>query len=150
MSENYLKKAIEFAKEAHGNQRYGDKPYVYHLLKVAKVAKRYGGSEFQIICSFLHDVLEDTPVTFDQLSKAFGRAATVIDLVSNRASKEETFKRIRSSKDAVFVKLCDRIANVEEGAKNSKYRKEYPLFKSILYRKGEFESMWEYLDKLLK
>ena len=150
MAEKYLEKAMAFAKAAHGDQKYGDKPYLYHLLKVAKVATRYGGNEFQTVCCLLHDVLGDTDVSFSELAKAFSpQVAVIVGMVTNKPSKEETFKIIRENKNAVFVKLCDRIANCEAGNKNNKYKKEYPIFKKILYRPGEFEEMWKHLNYLL-
>jgi (p)ppGpp synthase/HD superfamily hydrolase len=147
---NKVKDAAKFAIKAHGNQRYGGKPYSYHLEKVYKNAVKHGGSETQQIAAWLHDTIEDTSVTSSDISKEFGSSvARLVDLVSNLSSKETTFKRIRTSKDAVFVKLCDRLANVTEGAKNDKYRKEHPLFKSILYKQGEFESLWRAIDQKL-
>lgn len=142
--------AIRFAKEHHGQQMYGTKPYMYHLAKVAAVAKRYGGDDFDVVCCLLHDVIEDTPATMQDVKQEFGAAvAAVVDLVTNQPTKAETFRRIRSNRNAVFVKLCDRIANVSEGGKLSKYRSEHSIFKSILYRPGEFDDMWSELDSRL-
>lgn len=144
-------KAQQFAVKAHGDQKYGDKPYEYHLQKVVDNVRSFGGNENQIQAAYLHDVLEDTYIEKDELEKKFGKdVADIVDLLSNTGNKEETFKRIRTNPDAVFVKLADRLANTSEGKKNDKYRKEQPLFKSILYRKGEFDEMWDQLDKNLK
>lgn len=145
-----VKDAAKFALKAHGNQKYGSHPYGYHLEKVYQNTVRYGGSEPAKQAGWLHDVIEDTSVTKAEVARAFGgNVAKIVDLVSNRSSKEATNKRIRTSKDAVFVKLCDRLANVTEGAKNDKYRKAHPLFKSILYKKGEFDALWKAIDKVL-
>lgn len=144
-------KAQQFAIKAHGNQMYGDKPYEYHLQKVVDNTKKFGGEQKHIQAAYLHDVLEDTYIKREELEKKFGKEVTdIVDLLSNTGNKEETFKRIRTNPDAVFVKLADRLANTSEGKKNDKYRKEQPLFKSILYRKGEFDEMWDQLDKNLK
>lgn len=141
----------KFAVKAHGNQMYGSKPYLYHLKKVNELVIKYGGSKEEQIIAFLHDVLEDTPVTKEELSKKFGsKIAHIVDLLSNKSSKEETFKRIRTSREAVFVKLCDRLANVSEGTKNNKYRKEQSLFKQILYRPGEFDNLWREIESKLQ
>ena len=145
-----VKDAAKFALKAHGNQKYGSHPYGYHLEKVYKNAVRYGGSGPSLQAAWLHDTIEDTPITKADVARAFGgNVAKIVDLVSNRPSKETTNKRIRTSKDAVFVKLCDRLANTTEGQKNDKYRKAHPLFKSILYRKGEFDALWKAIDKAL-
>lgn len=148
---NIVKDAAKFAAKAHGQQRYGDKAYSYHLEKVYRNTTRFGGSEVHQATAWLHDVIEDTSVTKSDIAKAFGsKVAKIVDLVSNRGTKEATFKRIRADKDAVFVKLCDRLANVTAGAKNNKYRKEHSLFKSILYKKGEFDALWKAIDLKLR
>ena len=102
------------------------------------------------MAAWLHDVIEDTSVTKGDVAKTFGsKVAKIVDLVSNQASKEATYKRIRSSKDAVFVKLCDRLANVAEGGKLDMYRKQYQLFSNILYKRGEFDALWKAIEKTL-
>lgn len=147
--------ADEFAQFAHGDQQYGQHPYKYHLDKVTDNAKRFGGTKLQRLCARLHDVIEDTAIDKDELTARFGtHVAHVVDLVSNQPKndprwKETTLKRVRTSPDAVFVKLCDRIANVAEGGKIEKYKKEYPLFRQILHRDGEYDEMWSVLDNLL-
>lgn len=142
-------RARQFAINAHGNQKYGNHPYSYHLDKVVDVAKRYNASDDILAVCFLHDVIEDTKVTYSNIRKLFGvKIAYLVDLVSNRGSKELTFERIRSNSIAVFVKLCDRIANVSEGGKIEMYKKQYPLFRKILKRDKEYENMWEELDEL--
>ena len=145
-----VKDAAKFAVKSHGNQSYGSQPYSYHLEKVYKNTVRFGGSEVEQQAAWLHDVIEDTKITKSDVAKAFGgKVARIVDLVSNRASKEATFKRVRTDRSAVFVKLCDRLANVSAGSKNDMYRKRHPVFKSILYKKGEFEALWKAIDKAL-
>ena len=148
---NKINDAEKFALKAHGDQMYGSRPYSYHLGKVVDIAIRYGGSILTQVASWLHDTIEDTDVTKDDVVREFGdNVAHIVDLVSNRPTKKETCDRIRTDRDAVFVKLCDRLANVLEGEKNDKYRKAHPLFKSILYREGEFEEMWTAIDTALE
>lgn len=145
-----VNQARDFAAAAHGDQKYGNRSYTYHLNKVVNVCNRFGGSgELQAAC-FLHDTLEDTKVSESELIKEFGpKIAAIVLGVTNLPSKEATLNRTRLSKSAVFVKLCDRIANCEEGGKLPKYQKEMPLFYKILYRAGEYDSMWNHLKKLL-
>jgi len=146
-----VKEAAKFAIEAHGGQRYGERtPYAYHLALTYQNAKRFSGSTNEQMAAWLHDVVEDTSVTLADVQKRFGYSvAHIIDLVTNTGSKEATYKRIRTSQHAVFVKLCDRLANIMSGSKNDMYKKQQPLFKSILYRKGEFENLWQAIDKHL-
>jgi (p)ppGpp synthase/HD superfamily hydrolase len=145
-----MDKAVSFALQAHGDQKYGDKPYEYHLRKVFDNAIKFKGTPDAKAAAMLHDTIEDTNVTKDQLAHEFNpHIAHIVDLVSNQPSKEQTYQRIRTDPDAVFVKLCDRLANVSEGQKNKKYRMEQPLFRSILYRKGEFEPLWQAIERAL-
>ena len=145
-----VKEAADFAAKAHGSQQYGSLPYWHHLNAVYMNAKSYGGTKTEQTVAWLHDVIEDTKVTKQDIAKVFGAlVAHLVDLVTNKSSKETTFKRIRTSKSAVFVKLCDRLANVSEGGKLSMYRKWHQLFKSILYKRGEFESLWKAIDQKL-
>lgn len=145
-----VKDAAKFAARAHGNQSYGSQSYTYHLNQVYRNTLKFGGSDAEQQAAWLHDVIEDTKTTKSDVAKAFGgTVAKIVDLVSNRASKEATFKRVRTDRSAVFVKLCDRLANVSAGSKNDMYRKRHPVFKGILYKKGEFEALWKAIDKAL-
>lgn len=142
-----VRQAAKFAIQAHGDQRYGNEPYRHHLEHVYKNVVKYGGSDLHQQVAWLHDVVEDTPFTVEDVEQQFGsEVASIVDLVTNQETKEETFKRIRTNPDAILVKLADRLANVETGEKNKMYRKRHPLFKSILYRPGEFDELWRMIE----
>lgn len=148
--------AMEFAIQAHGDQKYGEKPYEYHLRKVVGNAWRNGGNITSFIVAWLHDVVEDTNVTLPEIAQRYGvDVADFVDLLTNvkgpngKTDKATTFKRIRTKKMATFVKLCDRLANVSEGEKLDMYRKAHPLFKSILYIPGEFDNLWNQIEERL-
>jgi (p)ppGpp synthase/HD superfamily hydrolase len=73
--------ALRFAIEAHGPQtrKGGDVPYVAHLLAVASLVLEAGGDEDMAIAGLLHDTIEDTDVTADDLVTAFGpRVAGIV------------------------------------------------------------------------
>lgn len=145
-----MKQSAKFAIQAHGDQMYGSNPYSYHLFKVFQNVVKYGGSDLHQQVAWLHDVVEDTTFTVEDIAERFGgTVAKLVDLLTNQKSKEETFKRIRTDSDAVFVKLCDRLANIEEGDKIKMYRKRHPLFKSFLYKPEEFEDLWEAIEQQL-
>lgn len=147
---NIVQKARDFAVKSHGSQTYGTQPYLYHLNKVVDVARRFGASEEVLAACYLHDTVEDTKITSLDLTTNFGtKIAALVLGVTNMPDKESTLNRTRSNKTAVFIKLCDRIANCEEGGKILKYQKEMPLFYKVLYRKGEYDTMWDHLKKLL-
>ena len=61
----------ELARELHGEQKrkYTGEPYVNHTVKVAEIVKTYGGDESMVYAAILHDVLEDTPTTEDELAR---------------------------------------------------------------------------------
>jgi (p)ppGpp synthase/HD superfamily hydrolase len=111
---------------------------------------------------WLHDVMEDCRVSYSQLKREFGtHVADIVYALTNELGKnrcemaERTYPKIRNEGAlAVFVKLCDRIANTEasclvsEGSYLDMYRKEYGKFRNFLYREGEWEEMWSYLDQI--
>ncbi len=151
-----IQKAKEFAIKSHGNQMYGTEPYKNHLQEVVNVAKLFGGSESEIVACWLHDTIEDTGITRSEIGKEFGMdIANIVWCVSNDTDyksddKASTLVKIASNRKAVFVKLCDRIANVSRSGKIDKYKREQPAFKKALYKKGEYDSMWAKLDSLFK
>ncbi len=157
-----LRAAQAFAETAHEGQKYGEEPYTVHLKAVAMVLCRYGCTDENLLsAAFLHDVVEDTPVTIDQVNLVFGRS--VADLVyrvtnepgANRMARHvATYPKIKESYDATMLKLADRIANVEASAKDpgkmKMYKKEWSFFKESLYTPGVHEKMWNHLIKLLE
>ena len=76
-----IQEAARFATKAHeGMLRKGGKmPYIYHPLEVALLVSRMTKDEEVIAAGYLHDVLEDTAVTEEELEQAFGRR--VLELV---------------------------------------------------------------------
>ena len=68
-------KARIFAIAAHGGQKYGNYPYSVHLDAVAKIADEYG--EKAAVIAYLHDVVEDTFVSINDIEKEFGKTKYV-------------------------------------------------------------------------
>lgn len=126
-------KAKRFAVGAHGAQQYGDKPYSYHLEQVvANVKLRMKGSpdlSVYVAVAWLHDVLEDTEVTFQELVDEFGLgiAFAVSDLTKDCDYLEYIQRCIRYSV-AREVKICDTMANLTESFKSGNARglSKYP------------------------
>ena len=114
-----LKRALDFSEKKHGNQMYGDKPYMFHINDVVGVAQRLGYDEtIQIACA-LHDVLEDTDATQKENCNEFGAEIfnilwNVSDLegFSREVRKKEGYPRIKSDWKATVVKICDRSSNI--------------------------------------
>lgn len=168
-NQEYVNAARAFAIKAHGDQKYAEgKPFIVHLDHVAEVAQAFwkdellGGDAFKHIIfasCYLHDVLEDTDVKKEDLYNEFGyHVAFLVDCVTDaegvnrKERKKKTWGKIRLSTFAVFVKLCDRIANTESsaGSYTKMYQQEFPLFEAALYTPGQFDEMWEYLTKITK
>lgn len=151
-----------FAKAAHAGQLYGGLPYLAHLEAVAAVAAEFEAPETVEIAAYLHDTLEDTAVTFEELEQEFGpEVARLVEAVTdkhgaNRAERHQaTYPALRAAgPDAVLLKLCDRLANVRASAigapaKLAVYREEFPEFRSVLYAPGEHEALFAELENLL-
>ncbi len=159
---NVADKAKEFAIAQHGEQKYGEHPYSYHLAQVSQVLAEFGyaGDEAIAAAGWLHDTLEDTPATYEMLVSEFGKeTADIVWAVTsepggNRADRfRKTALKIQSNKKALIVKLADRIANTEASLQSNPklykmYLKEFPLFKELLYDQQDVELMpvWNRLE----
>lgn len=159
---NVADKAKEFAIAQHGAQKYGDRPYSYHLVRVSQVLSEFGyaGDEAIAAAGWLHDTLEDTPTTYPMLVSEFGEeVADIVQAVTsepgeNRVDRfRKTALKIQSNKKALIVKLADRIANTEASRETNPklykmYVKEFLLFKELLYNPQDTEllPMWNRLE----
>lgn len=159
-----VERAREFARKAHDGQAYGDGAFLEeHLGRVVSTLQEFGESnEVLLAAAWLHDTVEDTDITIDDVRAEFGD--DVADLVwrltdepgdNRRERHAKTFRKIRGRRDAVRVKLADRIANVEASLEQRShlfgmYRSEHDHFTSELYREGEWEDMWGRLNRLLR
>ena len=126
-NEDALNKAYVFSMKAHGSQRRasGD-PYFSHPLEVAGILTKMQLDHYTIITALLHDTVEDTKVTVEDISLMFGKeiASLVdgvtklsrIDLVSDNRKQAENFRKlvIAMSDDirVLLVKLADRLHNM--------------------------------------
>lgn len=157
-----VERAQRFAARAHANQKYGDEfPYFAHLIMAFSVAIWFGITDEDILCAvLLHDVLEDTDRTYEEIEGLFGaRVAGLVQTVTDpkEGTRKEkhaiSYPKIAANRDAVIVKLCDRISHVQFGGKKVRmYVKEQLEFKAAL-KSGESNSladnMWNHLDTIL-
>ena len=113
--EEKLAKAIAFAAEKHANQKRKDgTPYIFHPLAVAELLKRYDYDIDYQVAGVLHDVLEDTDAT-DEEVKAFGDDVyEAVKLVTRPkgADEAEYVKNILGNRMAAAVKNADKVHNV--------------------------------------
>ncbi len=159
MSRSLEDRAREFAVKRHGGQRYDkDKPYAHHLEAVRDVLVRFGVTDEDLLAAaWLHDVVEDTSTSAQQVSERFGdRVGALVLAVTNEPGKNRrarhlaSYPKIPATPGATTLKLADRIANVEQGgALVGMYRKEHPEFRKALHAPKEAPQMWAWLDGLL-
>ena len=123
-----IRKAFELSAEAHKDmRRKSGEPYIYHPIAVAKIAaEEIGLDTTSIVCALLHDTVEDTEITLDDIQNLFGkRERTIIDGltkisgVSNYESASDQAENFRKmlltlSDDVrvILVKLADRLHNM--------------------------------------
>ena len=121
-------KALEFAREKHKGQiRKNNTPveYITHPINVANLVKKYANNAVNIddlvSSAYLHDTLEDTNTTYEELICNFGNIISnlVKELTNNDVLKKEmgktkylSMKMTSMSDDALIIKLCDRLDNV--------------------------------------
>jgi (p)ppGpp synthase/HD superfamily hydrolase len=167
--------AAAFAKEAHGSQKRNDgSDYFIHPWRVAALVEHYKGDSHEIEClkaaAFLHDVLEDTSVTYYQLVEHFGHliASIVLELTSNPEMKRGmgdkgeylSYKCKHMTHWALVIKLCDRLDNMSDmSGCDEKWRRRYTLesMKILKYlaenreltstHKHIIQDLWEVIKK---
>jgi GTP diphosphokinase / guanosine-3',5'-bis(diphosphate) 3'-diphosphatase len=139
-----LLKALEFAADKHHDQRRKDRkasPYINHPIALATVLTLEGriADPKILAAALLHDTIEDTRTSYEELKKAFGArvAKTVLEVTDNKRLRKHTRKRLQVehapglSRDAKLVKLADKICNLRDlGAHppvgwNKRRRREY-------------------------
>lgn len=141
-----VKKALDFATEAHGAQlrKFSSKPYITHPIEVATLLEKYGAPEHVVIAGLLHDVVEDTSVSSLEIRLVFGTevselVAEVTDVSKskdgNRAARKALDRdHLRGcSYSAASLKLADLICNAQ-GIMDTppKFAKTYMAEKRLL------------------
>ena len=122
-----VRKAFDVAVDAHKDmRRKSGEPYIYHPIEVARiVAEEIGLGTTSIICALLHDTVEDTDITLDDIERMFGKKERIIidgltkisEVVDYTASMQaENFRKIllTLSDDVrvIIIKLADRMHNM--------------------------------------
>lgn len=150
-------------------------PYEFHLMMALTFAKKYihlipeEYRPFVLASVIAHDAMEDARLTYNDVKSMaircganeeqstmiseMVRAVTNDGRGRNRDERmpDYIYKEIKEIHFSLFVKLCDRLANVSYGIMTGskmplKYRKENPHFKGKLYTNGLYESMWLELE----
>lgn len=163
MESQLISKARSLAFAYHKKQRYGNRPYSVHLQMVVNFARIYSelipkeAREDVICAAYLHDILEDTLCTQDEILRALNpRILLIVKLLTKNSSNlEEYFNQVAQDDLAIFVKLCDRYSNIlasvqdENLEKLAKYRKQNPVFNRILLSE-KYSELFEAIEWLLK
>jgi (p)ppGpp synthase/HD superfamily hydrolase len=153
--------AVQFAIEAHGDQKYGVHPYGFHLLDVHNILIEFGEFDDDLLtAAWLHDVLEDTAADGFTIFGMFGkRVWELVCAVTNEpgANRKErhlkTYPKIARDPMAITLKQADRIANMRASAASTHrlramYHREYSGFRAALEPHGGNLKMWDELDRL--
>jgi guanosine-3',5'-bis(diphosphate) 3'-pyrophosphohydrolase len=136
-------KALEFAALKHRDQRRKDEvtPYINHPIALANVLCQEGGIRDEVVlaAALLHDTLEDTQTTPEELREAFGDSVACIveEVTDDKSLLKAERKRLQIedagalSREAKLVKLADKICNVRDVA-------DQPPAKWDLVRRREY------------
>ncbi len=134
-----IRQAFELAKDAHeGQRRKSGEPYIFHPIAVAKiVANDIGLGAVAIAAALLHDVVEDTPVTHDEIYNRFGekisrivRGLTKIQKLQgeNISIQAENFRKmiltLNDDVRVILIKLADRLHNMQTMDSMPRYKQE--------------------------
>ena len=165
-----IRMAYELAVEAHSSQRRkSGEPYIMHPIAVAKIcAEEIGLGPTAIVCALLHDVVEDTEVTLEQIREQFNeRVAKIVDgltkldsAYNSRSPQAENFRKVLSTlvEDVrvVLIKMADRLHNMRTlGAmprhKQLKIAAETSyIYAPLAHRLGLYTFKIEFLDLCMK
>ena len=143
-----ITKAFNFARQAHkGVRRLSGEPYIMHPIAVAQIAcEEVGLGSTSICAALLHDVVEDTDYTCEDLANIFGpKIAQIVDgltkisggIFGEQASAQaENFKKLllTMSEDirVILIKICDRLHNMRTLA-SQPANKQYKIAGETLY-----------------
>ncbi len=122
---NRLLHAMKYAAEKHAQQRRKNAdatPYINHPIEVAEHLARVGGisDEDVLVAALLHDTIEDTNATFDEIDGRFGSrvASIVMECTDDKSLEKAERKRLqivnapKKSSDAKCVKIADKTCNL--------------------------------------
>lgn len=110
--ETLIEKAEKFAEEMHKEQKRKypkTEDYITHPKAVAEIVKSFELEEKYVVAALLHDTVEDTKATIEDVKKAFGEEiAEIVAILTKCPDKEEYVKRfLTCNKNIALVKLAD-------------------------------------------
>ena len=166
-----IQRAYEYADEKHKNQlRKSGEPYIIHPLAVAEIVAEIGLDTDAIAAALLHDCLEDTDASFEEISRLFGETVanlvegvTKLTRVQYSTMEEQQMENLRKmfmamSKDirVILIKISDRLHNTrtlqyQTPAKQiSKSMETMEVYAPLAHRLGMQKIKWELEDTSLQ
>ena len=166
-----IKKAYEFAKDKHKDQlRRSGEPYIIHPIQVAYILATLGLDHSTICAALLHDVIEDTDVTLEDIAKEFSsEIAEMVDGVtklsklnytSEQEQQVENYRKmfLAMGKDirVILIKLADRLHNMRtlkyltRDRQIANARETMDLYAPLANRLGMYSLKWELEDLSFK
>lgn len=168
-----LRRAFEIAADAHKDmRRKSGEPYILHPLAVARIAvEEIGLGVTSSICALLHDVVEDTEITMEEIEREFGprysklidgltKISNVVDLKADTTIQAENFRKIlltlAEDPRVILIKLADRLHNMRtlesmNREKQLKISSETTyIYAPLAHRLGLYEIKSEMEDLALK
>lgn len=164
---NLIERAYHFAKNAHeGQMRKSGEPFFMHPCEVASILLDMGMDTDTLAAAFLHDVIEDTEVTYEEIHSQFGEnIALLVDGVTKltrlqfNSREEQQAESLRKmllamAKDirVVIIKLADRLHNMRtlkfrsEASRQAVARETMDIYAPLAHRLGIYTIKWELED----
>jgi (p)ppGpp synthase/HD superfamily hydrolase len=134
--------AESFAREKHANQLddSGKSYFDSHISQVVSILLKVTRDRSIIAAAYLHDTIEDTDTTYEELKKVFGKKiADLVNEVTHEGSKDSAgyyFPRLES-REAFLIKFADRLSNLSRMEPWDKKRQEQYMRKSRFWNDGK-------------